>query len=316
MIKTILLWPVLLCSLAVSFVNTISADSLLLKDGTLVEAERVWTSDAFVHFILKGTQNVEIRYAKEIVDQINGKPLSREIQQEIAEETPAAAGREQDPNPFRKALPEKQPTAQKPGPSAAEIERLVDASRGIHFYDPRRAKRYQSDPKTGHANLNGALSHLAERYGRSIEWVETHIGEENDLAKIHRNLGAALNAGNTTGAEKKQQKSDENPDENEKNEPEKRTVSSGQGGKPQNAVLAAEQPVVPRSYHGVQFYDPRRKKRYWSTPSNKHHTLDQAIRALALQYGVSAQWIEKHMGESNQLDRIHQAIRDHIGQSP
>lgn len=48
------------------------ADKVLLKDGSVEESVRVWETDRYVHFILKGTRSVEIRYAKEIVDHIEG----------------------------------------------------------------------------------------------------------------------------------------------------------------------------------------------------------------------------------------------------
>ncbi len=48
--------------------------TIYLKDGELVESEKIWEKDGYIHFILDGTKRVEIRYAKEIVDRIEGVP--------------------------------------------------------------------------------------------------------------------------------------------------------------------------------------------------------------------------------------------------
>jgi glucan phosphoethanolaminetransferase (alkaline phosphatase superfamily) len=41
----------------------------------------------------------------------------------------------------------------------------------------------------------------------------------------------------------------------------------------------------------------------------RHNTLQEAMRALAEQYGVSTEWIESNMGNTNDLDTIHRNIR-------
>ena len=48
-----------------------TADRIYLKDGTIEQSDRIWESDNYFHFILKGTENVEIRYAKAIVDHVD-----------------------------------------------------------------------------------------------------------------------------------------------------------------------------------------------------------------------------------------------------
>jgi hypothetical protein len=69
--------------------------------------------------------------------------------------------------------------------------------------------------------------------------------------------------------------------------------------KPQNRA-----PDVNAVSSGVAFYDPRRPYKYWSSPSAKHHSYREAIDALAKEFDQSPQWVEKHIGETNDLERI------------
>ena len=57
------------------------------------------------------------------------------------------------------------------------------------------------------------------------------------------------------------------------------------------------------------FYNPRRPYKYWTSNTAKHKTLKQAIAALSAEYDRSAQWVQQHMGESNNLSEIHQNLK-------
>ena len=59
------------------------------------------------------------------------------------------------------------------------------------------------------------------------------------------------------------------------------------------------------------FYNPRRPHKYWTSATSKHNTFSQAVSALAKEYGHSPQWVQQHMGDSNNLDTIHQNLRNH-----
>jgi hypothetical protein len=61
--------------------------------------------------------------------------------------------------------------------------------------------------------------------------------------------------------------------------------------------------------NGLEFYNPRRPDKYWTSASSKHKTFEQAIGALAKQYDRSPEWITQQMGETNNLDEIHQNLR-------
>jgi ribonuclease HI len=59
---------------------------------------------------------------------------------------------------------------------------------------------------------------------------------------------------------------------------------------------------------GLEFYNPRRPHKYWTSPTNKHDTFKAAVAALAKQYDRSADWIQHHMGTTNDLDQIHRNL--------
>ena len=70
---------------------------------------------------------------------------------------------------------------------------------------------------------------------------------------------------------------------------------------------AVAQPSAPKS-SGIVFYNPRRPFPYWTGKASKHKTYKEAIQALAAKYGRSPQWIQENMGESNDLNEIHQNL--------
>ena len=59
---------------------------------------------------------------------------------------------------------------------------------------------------------------------------------------------------------------------------------------------------------GLEFYNPRRPQKYWTSATSKHHFFKEAVATLAKQYDRSAEWIQHHMGETNDLYEIHQNL--------
>ena len=60
---------------------------------------------------------------------------------------------------------------------------------------------------------------------------------------------------------------------------------------------------------GLEFYNPRRPQKYWASATSKHHAFKEAIASLAQQYDRSPEWIQHHMGETNDLNEIHQNLQ-------
>lgn len=279
----------------------VCADRIYLKDGSVQESDRVWLSSAYVHFILNGTIGVEIRYAKEIVArvQING-----------IEETIVAAPSGGGPIALVQKMPKEDIKANQTGkdrpiaktdsdaksttPSKVIGRKIIRDHKGIEFYAPRRNQRYWATSNSKHTTLNNALNALAKIYGRSISWVENHMGTENDLGNIHRNLIRQHEQGFSH--------SDLTTDNSH-------SISPLPLQAAETASNAVERMPVPE---GLQFYNPRRKEKYWTGEEGRHHTLDAAVRTLAKQYGVTEEWIDRHMGNTNNLTTIHQNIQESL----
>jgi hypothetical protein len=140
----------------------------------------------------------------------------------------------------------------------------------ILFYDPRRPKKYWSSTTAQHESYREALAALAVEFNRPPPWIESHMGESNDLQEIRENL-------------------------------------RGWSHKDAPASQDIQHAGAPE---GIEFYNPRRQKKYWTAADAQHDTLDQAIGALAAEFGKPADWIELHMGDVNDVNQIRQSLKD------
>ena len=106
---------------------------------------------------------------------------------------------------------------------------------------------------------------------------------------------------------------------------EKKAVSSAEikpAATPQKKPLAqkdsrigATKPETAKT-KGLEFYNPRRPQKYWTSATNKHHSFKEAIAALAKEYDRSPEWIQHHMGDTNDLYEIHQNLSEGKLNSP
>jgi hypothetical protein len=60
----------------------------------------------------------------------------------------------------------------------------------------------------------------------------------------------------------------------------------------------------------VLFYDPRRPKKYWSSPTRQHDSYREAVSALAADFDQPTEWVEQHMIDSNDLMEIRRHLED------
>jgi hypothetical protein len=68
-------------------------------------------------------------------------------------------------------------------------------------------------------------------------------------------------------------------------------------------------PSVPSSQvDGILFYNPRRPYKYWTGPNTRHHTLKEALAALAKQFDRDPQWVADHLGKTNNLGDIYRNL--------
>jgi hypothetical protein len=71
-----------------------------------------------------------------------------------------------------------------------------------------------------------------------------------------------------------------------------------------SAPAEAEAPPETAAEAPVDFYNPRRPQPYWSSESGRHATYAEAVHALAKEFSETPEWVESHMGESNDLNEI------------
>ena len=373
----------LLLSLLVLLVPAIAnGDRIFLKDGTIEVSDRVWVTEKYVHFILKGTKAVEVRYAKEIVERIESEdgqvPIDATMLKEVTsvgkqpklksithpKQVPSFAPQKNEPQKIatvpHDAESEIEPSLE-PGtkPNLKIDKNKIDEIKGISFYDPSRTKRYWAFRNSRHTTLNGAVEALATLYGKPSEWVEENMGDENDLGIIHSRLMTALGSRGLQEAGDANASSelttplfydDDRPFSYKTHEKrffhtrdEALADLSGQYGQPVewivkhmgetnllseihenlgNAVLALpKKPVVhskSNDWHpldmpdDLQFYDPRRERKYWISDRIGFDTYQEAAAALARQYSVTVKWIEANMGDTNHLKEIHENIRNSL----
>jgi hypothetical protein len=69
-------------------------------------------------------------------------------------------------------------------------------------------------------------------------------------------------------------------------------------------------PHVRPNASAVLFYDPRRPKKYWSSPTGQHDSYREAVSALAAEFDRPAEWVEQHMIDSNDLMEIRRHLED------
>lgn len=66
--------------------------------------------------------------------------------------------------------------------------------------------------------------------------------------------------------------------------------------------------TAPTQTTGPVFYDPRRPYKYWADQNSKHKSYKEAIQALAKKYNRAPEWVQAHMGDSNELTQIHRNL--------
>ncbi len=294
------------------FPGDVGSDRIVLKDGTIEISERVWESEKYVHFILHGTKTVEVRYAKEIVARIEKSGTKPGPGPNPPNATATAGNTASAPKPVT-PIPQEPPsdieTPSRRADAPIAIDRgIVEKNRKLTFYDPHRPQKYWASRNSRHKALKDAVSALAGIYGQSNEWVEANMGEENDLGLIHSRLLTALDSENTRFIDPK-----DNPSPGVPGAAEEDPVPGGERApeRPENFTPHDQWPPLNIAVD-LQFYDPRREKRYWIDPGIQFGTLKEALDALADQYGVPVEWIESHMGDTNTLLQIHKNIRSSL----
>ena len=235
---------ILITFIILATTSTVAADIIYFKDGMkTVCLEKAWEENGDVKCEYDG---VVLTYKKEEVERIEKR-----------------RARPAPPQPANKTGSNKVSASSKPTMSPAAAKQ----SEGIQFYDPRREHKYWISKTGKYKTFQAAIAALGKIYDRPAGWVQSNMGDSNDLNQIHRNLSAGLL--------------------------EKPKLTST---------------VKPKETKVIEFYNPRRTHKYWTSETAKHSTFKEAMSALAKKYARSPEWVKNHMGEVNDLNTIHQNL--------
>jgi hypothetical protein len=289
------------------------ADKVVLKNGTVEESTRVWETDRYVHFILKGTRSVEIRYAKEIVDHIEDVDGAiRSVSSKKPDMSPQLPP--DSPTPLPAIVAEKTDASDQGKPIRLERD-FIERNRKLAFYDPRRPQRYWADRQSQHHSYAAAMAALAAQYDHSVDWIEKNMGQENDLGTIHASLIAAVEAEAAQNSSTPL-KAEATPAPAENQNTHEAQVPYPAPNPAHAMIREGAQSPVPAIPPGIPFYDPRRPQKYWVSPKDHCASLQEAIQFLAKIYDVPVAYIESNLGESNDLSQIHASIQKSLGMIP
>ena len=99
--------------------------------------------------------------------------------------------------------------------------------------------------------------------------------------------------------------------QSEKNAPVKKSTPVKNRSAAQNKAKTSatkKNSTSPTQTTGPVFYDPRRPYKYWAHQNSKHKSYKEAIQALAEEYNRAPEWIQAHMGDTNDLAQIHRNL--------
>jgi hypothetical protein len=164
------------------------------------------------------------------------------------------------------------PDAAGPGASTGISSTDFVPADGVAFYDPRRAQKYWSSPDARHATYAEAVQALGREFDMPAEQVERTIGRSNDLLEIRRRLASG-------------------------------EVADEQVATAPQAAWGAEV---------IEFYNPRRSYKYWSSSTDRHTSFREALEALAGEFNRSPEWVEAHMGATNDLAEIRRNLTESL----
>ena len=174
-------------------------------------------------------------------------------------------------------LPQEADEAQPSGSQAASVAPVPPSdlkqssspvSDGPTFYDPRRPFKYWTSKSAKHHTYRDAINALAREFGRPSRWIEERIGETNNLERIRKSMSQ--------------------PDDS-------------------TQIIAVPSPGD-QPVSGILFYNPRREYKYQINTTQKFHTFEEAIAALALEYKSTPQWVEANMGQFNDMAAIRESL--------
>lgn len=149
-----------------------------LQTGTAAESASTPFYDPRRPFKYWSKRTSKHRTYREAID-----ALAAEFNQS-AEFIETQIGSSNDLDEIRARLSGAQPSA----PRAAVQTEPTKSTSGIEFYNPRREFKYWISGTEKYRSYEEAIQALGREFGRPPEWVETHMGSDNDLTAVRENL--------------------------------------------------------------------------------------------------------------------------------
>jgi plasmid stabilization system protein ParE len=312
-----ILVPLLSLLVTVALYGTAFCEVIYLKDGTRIEAGKVWEEDGLIRFNLKGYRDIIITYSKDIVERIEKDGHRVEsAAADTGKETPAPPGSapgtpaaEAPAAPAVKA--EKAPVVHQPPPNPVGS---TNAPPGQSASPPQPAAKppppvrkpggTPAGPNPGAAGKPtvSAGTDFSEYDGIEFYNPRRSLKYRTGPDRYHRTLEQALAALAETV-----QRSPEWVAEHIGNTNDLGQIFRNLSRK--EPPPAVDEPEA-ASASGVLFYDPRRTHKYWTGKNARYRTFEEAVDALAAEYGRSSDWIRAHLGDSNDLGAIHRSLAE------
>jgi hypothetical protein len=312
-----ILVPLLSLVVILGLYGSALCEVIYLKDGTRIEAGKVWEEDGLIRFSLKGYRDIIITYSKDIVERIE-KDGQRVESAPVdtggltaapsgPASVPPAAGTPEPPV----AKVEKAPAAPQPAPSpvgSTDSGSVTPATPLQTAAKPPPPVRKPGSSPAGPAPAAvskpsaSAGTEFSEYDGIEFYNPRRSLKYQTGPDRYHRTLEQALAVLAETV-----ERSPEWVAEHIGN-----TNDLGQIFR--NLSRKTPPPTVDEpeaaSDTGVLFYDPRRPQKYWSGRNARHRTFEEAVDALAVEYDRSPDWIRAHLGDSNDLGAIHRNLAE------
>jgi len=74
----------------------------------------------------------------------------------------------------------------------------------------------------------------------------------------------------------------------------------------ESSATSADPAAAPEA--AIEFYNPRRAQKYMTGPDARHDSFQEAVEALARDFGKPADWVEQNMGDSNDVNQIRKSL--------
>ncbi len=305
-----------------------ASDLIVLKDGTKVQAQKVWEENELVRFTLPDYDGIVVTYAKEIVLRIEKEKAVTGAGESSSDSRPQnpATGSTAVEKAVSIVKPDNWPnTLSLPG-AAAQPSRPGDMVREGTGEPAKAGQEVSSAPVVPSSSLQTHQMPVTNDEGagkRIPKGVAVSPGKvDEDL--VHRVTGIQFydprrhykyQTGTTNryhtlkeAVDDLATKFDKTPRWVEMNLGDTNDLGQIYRNLSRPIESAQTETEIESTTSGILFYDPRRAEKYWVSPDSRCRTMEEAVGILAKQYEQTPDWIIAHLGETNDLVEIHRNL--------